>query len=271
MNDSWVLLGSDGNAPSAPPQAAVQPERVVDEEESMLRLVTSVSECMSILGQESGFKLGEVSAACRYVHYWREAKTRGRFSHFLSLIHRKFHCDSGLAVEYLLSQVARAPRPSAPQLEVPPPIDRPLNKTQTRCQFCEVLNPPANLKCFVCDTPIEPSVVLPVHVSGDGKGNNNFNFDEKGKEEEIGRIESYRDVEIPAEMLDGDVDLTKSVEIAIKQMLFAEFQEKEKARLREEELTTKYLREESKRKQKELDAKSYECAICFADCKIEEM
>jgi hypothetical protein len=68
MNDSWVVLGEDGagNAPQRPaPRAQPVPVPVVDEEQEMLRLVTAVSECMAIIGQDSGFKLGEVSAAVR--------------------------------------------------------------------------------------------------------------------------------------------------------------------------------------------------------------
>ena len=82
-----------------------------------------------------------------------------------------------------------------------------------------------------------------------GKGKEEQNEPEKTDD---GTIRSYEDMEIPPEYLQGDMDLTRSTEVAVKQMLYAEYMEKEEARRREEELTRQYLREESIRKQKVL-------------------
>lgn len=57
----------------------------------------------------------------------------------------------------------------------------------------------------------------------------------------------------------------------LKQAMYEEWQEKERARVQEEELTKRFLAEERTKAQQALDAKTYACGICFSDCKIEEV
>jgi hypothetical protein len=74
-----------------------------------------------------------------------------------------------------------------------------------------------------------------------------------------------QDIELPPEY----EDLSESMSRAVKTMLYEEKQARLEAEQREEELTSKYLRDESKERQKALDAKVYTCNICFDELKID--
>ncbi len=231
-NEDWVMLPK---------------EQEKDGNNDMLRLVTAVSEVQAILGDQQ-IKLGDVSRAVRECNY-----------------------DVGLAVELLLRKgelvagaqqqqhyaASPAPLPSAP----PAPLVF-AEDARKKCPFCEVLNPAANVKCFVCDSPL-PAGPAPV---GQPKSNNNSNSGGNNNND----APTVESMQIPAHLLDG-IDLTKSTELAIKQALYEEYTEKERLRRDEEAMTLAFLKQESAVKQKELDSKTYSCGICFGDCRIEEM
>lgn len=188
----------------------------------------------AIVGDNSNFKLGMVSEAVRKCNY-----------------------DVAKAVEYLLNQIVAAEEPVVVLDNKPPPAFVPVVAEQrVKCAMCEVLNPISNRVCFVCEYDLtkrpEPAAKQP----------------SPSKRRDVVMEGGPDSVVIPEDMREG---LTQSLEADLRRVLWEEQVQRERDRRQEEELTQKFLQEEQRRAQAELDAKRYECGICLAECRIEEM
>lgn len=205
------------------------------ENDEMLRLVQAVSAVQALVPDAP---LGAVSAAVR-----------------------KCNFDVARAADQLLraaSEAAGGASAAEPVLLLPLVATAATGSAATarKCVFCETLNEAGNTKCFVCDTPIKAAVP----AAGPLANSNNA-----VKSAAVSRAPDPIDaMELPPEY----EDLSASTERAVKTMLYEEQQERERVARREEQLTSQYLAEEQRARQRELDAKTYPCSICFDELKV---